>query len=47
MPSSPDTTVQLVESGEREPGAKKRLVLGVYFWLMVIALVILIMTRYF
>jgi hypothetical protein len=42
-----ETTVQLVESGEREPEAKKRLVLGVYFWSMVIALVVLIKTRYF
>lgn len=48
MPSTPrDTTVQLVKSGEREPETKKRLVLGVYFWLMVFVLVVLIITRYF
>ena len=48
MSSTPrNTTVQLMESGERETETKKRLVLGVYFWLMVIALVVLITTRYF
>lgn len=43
----PDTTVQLVKEGEKAPEAKKRMVLGIYFWLVVIAFAILIVTRYF
>jgi hypothetical protein len=45
-PVPPDTTVLFVEKGE-EPEAKKRMVLSVYFWLMVITLMVLIVTRYF
>lgn len=47
MPSiPPDTTVQFVEKG-KEPEVKKRMMLSVYFWLMVFCLAILIVTRYF
>lgn len=46
-PFPPDTTVQLLEQGEKPPEKMKRMVLGVYFWLLIFALVVLIVTRYF
>lgn len=46
-PFPQDTTVQLLERGEKSPEKRKRMVLGVYFWLLVFALVVLIITRYF
>jgi hypothetical protein len=36
-----------VEAGEKTPEKKKDLVLGIYFWIMIFALVVLIMTRNF
>jgi hypothetical protein len=33
--------------GETSPEKKKQIVLGVYFWLLIFALVVLIVTRYF
>jgi hypothetical protein len=41
-----DTTVRLVEAGEKTPEKRKAMVLGVYFWLLIFALVIMIVTRY-
>jgi len=43
----PDTTVQLLEEGEKKGETKKSLVLGVYFWALVMVLLILIVGRYF
>jgi hypothetical protein len=45
-PMPPDTTIQLLEKGEKGGQEKKSMVLGIYFWLMVFALVVLIITRY-
>jgi hypothetical protein len=42
-----DTIVQFVEAGEKTPEKKKDLVLGIYFGIMIFALVVLIVTRYF
>ncbi len=46
-PFPQDTTVQLLGPGEKSPEKNKRMVLGVYFWLLIFALVVLIFTRYF
>lgn len=46
-PFPSNTTIQLVEAGEKTPEKKKAMVLGIYFWLMIFALVVLIVTRYF
>lgn len=47
MPPVPsETTVLFVEKG-KEPEVKKKMVLSVYFWLMVLALVVSIVSRYF
>ncbi len=46
-PFPQDTTVQLLGPGEKSPETRKRMVLGVYFWLLISALVVLIVTRYF
>ncbi len=46
-PVTSDMTVEFVKTGEREPEAKKRLVLGVYFRLMVFSPVAATVTRYF
>jgi hypothetical protein len=46
-PFPQDTTVQLLERGEKSPEKRKRMVLGIYFWLLIFALVVLIVTRYF
>jgi hypothetical protein len=46
-PFPPDTTVQLLAPGETSPEKRKQIVLGVYFWLLIFALVVLIVTRYF
>ena len=46
-PLPQDTTVQLLESGEKSPEKRKRMVRGVYFWMLFLALVVLIVTRYF
>jgi len=46
-PFPQDTTVQLLGPGEKSPETRKRMVLGVYFWLLIFALVVLIVTRYF
>lgn len=46
-PFPQDTTVQLLEKGEKSPEKRKSMVLGVYFWLLIFALVVLIVTRYF
>jgi hypothetical protein len=46
-PFPQDTTVQLLGPGEKSPETRKRMVLGVYFWLLIFALVILIAKRYF
>lgn len=46
-PFPQDTTVQLLGPGEKSPEKRKLMVLGVYFWLLIFALVVLIVTRYF
>jgi hypothetical protein len=46
-PFPQDTTVQLLGPGEKSPEKRKRMVLGTYFWLLIFALIILIVTRYF
>jgi len=46
-PLPPDTTVQLLKAGEKGGEAKRAMVLGIYFWLMVAVLLILIIKRYF
>jgi hypothetical protein len=46
-PTPSDTTVQLLEEGEKGGEEKKSLVLGIYFWIMVFALLVLILSRYF
>lgn len=46
-PTPSDTTVQLLEKGEKAGEEKKSLVLGIYFWIMVFALLVLILSRYF
>lgn len=47
MPTvSPDTTVQLVQGKDSEPETRKKLVLGIYFWLLILALAVLIFSRY-
>lgn len=43
----PGTTVQLLKEGEKSGETKKSLVLGVYFWTLVMVLMILIVGRYF
>ncbi len=42
-----DTTVQFVEAGEKNPEKEKAMVLGIYFWILIFALGVLIATRYF
>lgn len=46
-PVSSDTTAELIAKDEREPEAKKRIVLGVYFWLMIAVLAFFIVSHYF
>jgi hypothetical protein len=46
-PFSRDTTVQFVKAGEKTPEKRRDMVLGIYFWIMISALVVLIVTRYF
>ena len=45
-PTPPDTTVQLLKKGEKGGEAKKSMVLGIYFWIMVCVLLVLVITRY-
>jgi hypothetical protein len=46
-PFPQDTTVQFLERGEKSPEKRKRMVLGVYFWLLIFGLVVLIFIHYF
>lgn len=45
-PFPPGTTVQLLESGETPPEKRKKTVLGIYFWLLILALIFLTISRY-
>jgi len=46
IPPPEETTVELLKEGEKDTEARKKLVLGIYFWLMVLALAVMIVARY-
>lgn len=41
-PFPEDTTIQLLVAGEKSPEKRKRMVLGIYFWMLIFALIVLV-----